>query len=76
MRRLSDNQASELLPGHEWMAEAAGCSVTHLEMMGGVLRVPAPQRRAAVYLRDPSFLVCMHVSHVRIEFESLEDGVP
>lgn len=43
-----------------WLTEQttldAAYSITHLEIVTGVLRVPADQRRALVYMRDPSYL--------------------
>lgn len=54
----ADWQGAQLVPGHDWVpAEAEGLSVTHIEMLSGVLRLPVTQRRAAIYLRDPSYLV-------------------
>lgn len=40
-----------------WLSEeGADVSVTHLEIMQGVLRVPAEHRRAFVYVRERSYL--------------------
>ena len=52
-------KAAALEPACAWITEEAvtGRSITHLEMLAGVLRLPASSRRSAIYLRDPDYVV-------------------
>lgn len=49
------DQVADLLgPEYDWLrVEGKGKSITHLEIMTGILRVPRELRRCRVYLRDP-----------------------
>lgn len=48
--------AASLVEAEPWLADYAGCSVTELEIMKGVLRNPDMASHAFFYLRDPAYL--------------------
>jgi nephrocystin-3 len=50
---------AHVLEREPWLAEAAGRSVTELEITKGVLNNPELARRPFFYLRDPGYLACL-----------------
>eukprot|EP00043_Microstomoeca_roanoka_P017309 m.180346 g.180346 ORF g.180346 m.180346 type:complete len:1190 (+) comp16614_c4_seq1:1862-5431(+) len=72
--RAALEEASGLAPNLGWTLEACGSSITHLEAMAGILRLPEAERKGLVYLRSDSFLETLD-PRVRSEYETQdEDG--
>ncbi|EGD79172.1 hypothetical protein PTSG_09904 [Salpingoeca rosetta] len=49
-------EACGLAPDLQWTLDAHGCSITHMEAMAGILRLPESERRGLVYLRSEEYL--------------------